>query len=525
MLSRVRRWTVQLGSVFHTAVIGVSIPIQLYTSNMGVVPLARVIVPAAIALLAASCLVAGGRIVTRDWSSRGIIVSLFLLSLRPLPALRHWSLAPLVVTEPGSAQTLVAAGYVGVAAVLVILGVTRMGQLARRATRDGLNVMAVVIVGMNVAAVVPYARTSVWREATHGLIEPMLTQAPERVTGESPDIFYIVLDGYARDDVLAGRYGMPDNPLTSYFESEGFYVARRSQANYLQTFLSIASSLNMVHLEALSDVMRADQNRQPLRSMIEDNAVVSILESLGYTTTLVSSDYYATQDMSQVDVCLCDTFHPSEFEFQWLSRTPLAFATQVMTAAYDAHRHKVLAGLDYLTLPPTGPGPHFVFAHLVAPHPPFVFGADGRPVTPDRDFGFHDGSHFGGDGDEYISGYRSQVAFINARLRDVVESIKARAGLEPVIIVQSDHGPGSGLNWESSAGTDMTERSGILSAYYLPGGGTELLYDSISPVNTFRVVFNAYFGGTYPMQPDRSSFSTWSAPYEFIDVTETAATR
>ena len=149
----------------------------------------------------------------------------------------------------------------------------------------------------------------------------------------------------------------------------------------------------------------------------------------------------------------------------------------------------------------------------------------GRPVTPDRDDGFQDGNHFAGERDEYISGYRSQVAFINARLRDVVESIKARAGLEPVIIVQSDHGPGSGLNWESSAGTDMTERSGILSAYYLPGGGTDLLYNSISPVNTFRVVFNAYFGGTYPMQPDRSSFSTWSAPYEFIDVTEPAATR
>lgn len=60
----------------------------------------------------------------------------------------------------------------------------------------------------------------------------------------------------------------------------------------------------------------------------------------------------------------------------------------------------------------------------------------------------------------------------------------------------------------------------ILNAYYLPGADPASLYAAISPVNTFRVIFNQYFGGNYPMLEDVSYYSTYQAPYNFTIVPE-----
>jgi hypothetical protein len=48
----------------------------------------------------------------------------------------------------------------------------------------------------------------------------------------------------------------------------------------------------------------------------------------------------------------------------------------------------------------------------------------------------------------------------------------------------------------------------ILNAYYLPDADTSFLYDKISPVNSFRVLFNAYFNTGYEILPDRSYFTS-----------------
>jgi hypothetical protein len=60
----------------------------------------------------------------------------------------------------------------------------------------------------------------------------------------------------------------------------------------------------------------------------------------------------------------------------------------------------------------------------------------------------------------------------------------------------------------------------ILSAYYLPNGGEKYIYDGISPVNTFRVIINAYFGGQLELLQDKSYYSNYIVPFSFMDVTD-----
>lgn len=49
--------------------------------------------------------------------------------------------------------------------------------------------------------------------------------------------------------------------------------------------------------------------------------------------------------------------------------------------------------------------------------------------------------------------------------------------------------------------------------------GKSFLFASITPVNTFRLIFNLYFGARFELLNDRSYYSTYDNPYRFIDVT------
>jgi len=113
--------------------------------------------------------------------------------------------------------------------------------------------------------------------------------------------------------------------------------------------------------------------------------------------------------------------------------------------------------------------------------------------------------------------------FANSKVQSALEAIISRSVEPPVIILQSDHGPGSLLNKEDLRSTYLKERMSILNAYYLPDSGDAQLYEEITPVNTFRVVLNSYFGTDLELLGDESYFSTWSHPYVFINVTDDVA--
>ena len=110
---------------------------------------------------------------------------------------------------------------------------------------------------------------------------------------------------------------------------------------------------------------------------------------------------------------------------------------------------------------------------------------------------------------------------MNVKLKRAIDTILVRSKRPTIIILQGDHGPGSMLDWKSAANTNMPERLSILSAYYFPDKQYDLLYDKITPVNTFRLIFHQYFGEAIGRFEDKSYFSVWNTPWDFIDVTDT----
>jgi hypothetical protein len=146
-------------------------------------------------------------------------------------------------------------------------------------------------------------------------------------------------------------------------------------------------------------------------------------------------------------------------------------------------------------------GPKFVFAHIILPHPPFVFDEQGNAVNYPEPL----------SAEEYAKAYRAQVIYLNQRLLPLLQTILAESNPPPIIILQGDTGPGR---------VSHSGRMAILSALYLPGYA-DVLPTSLTPVNNFRLVFDAYFNASLTRLEDDSYFSLYTAPYDFEPVPNT----
>lgn len=331
----------------------------------------------------------------------------------------------------------------------------------------------------------------------------------------APDVYYIILDAYARDDTLKDEFNLDTTPFISQLEAMGFFVARCAQSNYAQTQLSLASSLNMNYLQDIDPSYSPEQKtRVGMEELIRHSAVRKAFESLDYQIIAFETGFKGTQ-WEDADLYLSpssDVFHamqiaggPNGFEVMLLRTSAgllLADGVNILPKFLQPdfdnprkiHRDLILYDFEQLSTLPSRPGPKFVFAHLVIPHPPYVFGPNGEFTDVDK---------------EYVLGYRDQVLYLNKRLLELIPEMIAASPTPPVIILQGDHG---------SIGSKPNTRTTIFNAYYLPDESAQALHDDISPVNTFRVVFNTYFGGDYNILEDVSYYSVYTAPFDFTVV-------
>ena len=172
------------------------------------------------------------------------------------------------------------------------------------------------------------------------------------------------------------------------------------------------------------------------------------------------------------------------------------------------HRDRILFVFDQLARAPLLPSPKLVFVHIISPHPPIVFKADGEFISLGE---FETTIQSDVTGQKAFAAYGAQVTYLNSRLLESVDAIKAGSSTPPNII-QGDHG------W---ADRDHEDKMSILNAYHLPGGVAERLYPTITPVNSFRIVFEEYFGGPYVPLEDITYWSDEIDTFDFEVVPNT----
>ncbi len=325
-----------------------------------------------------------------------------------------------------------------------------------------------------------------------------------------PNIYYIILDGYAASDTLKEYFNFNNYEFTNYLTNKGFYIAANSRSNYSNTYISIASSLNMEYINYLKDMVKTKNDLRIVKMMIKDSKVRHFLKKSGYEFIHIGNWRRAKTLDPQADLIFQRLKNFKKFELIVLHTTMLNPLYDYLLA--NVLRKNTLYRFSKLAeLIPQIKEPTFVFTYIDSPHAPFVFGPNGEETEVFK-------STKARYANNWQPLYLDQLIFINRKIEMLVDTILSNSNKPPIIIIQSDHG-WIFNDFDRYREKCIKQRMRIFNAYYLPDGGNNLLYDSITPVNSFRLIFKHYFGANIDLLNDRSYYSPYGQLYEFIDVT------
>jgi hypothetical protein len=295
-------------------------------------------------------------------------------------------------------------------------------------------------------------------------------------SAETPDVYYIILDGYASRLTLEKYYHFNNSSFYNKLDVLGFRFCDSAYSNYYSTTKSLCATLNARYLTETEDALRGLRN----------NLVFSIFKENNYKIYHLRSGFVVTNSFTRADSAI-DIGGPNEFELSLLKHTALRlddafgiFAIQRLQSQFK----KMYSMADISAQP------KFCFMHFVAPHPPFVFERDGKIRS----------KHFS---DENLwepeAHYLEQLSYLNTQITAFLEYLFIK-NPNAVVLLQSDHGPyGSAKTAE-----DLFEsRAGILYAYKAPD--TVRIPNKTSSINSFPYVLNAMFGTSIPLLRDSTA--------------------
>ena len=401
--------------------------------------------------------------------------------------------------------------------VVVVIAAVRLRDARLAGITRALNIVTALLVVFALVTIVPAEVARLGRGTT-------AQAAIGGSAGSGRDIWYLVFDRYGSASSLELQYGIDDRPFLDRLRDRGFQIVPDSHANYVKTSLSLAATLNLDYLDDLVAAQDpASDDHGPVFDRLSDHAVGRFLRERGYRYVHVGSFYGPTKTSLIADRNL-PPGGPSDFIASLYDTSAIPAAAHrlgISLAAPARERHYEVGRFQLDTLDDVAddPGPAFVFAHLMIPHPPYTFASDGSFVTDEQDVGRRQSVAYG-----------EQLTYLQTRIEALVDELLARPEAErPIIILQADEGPYPreyarntvGYDWTTASTDELEIKFGIFNAMYLPGDGSPSPSTTLSSVNTFRLIFERYFDADLPLLPDRSYTSAGKLrPYDMTEITD-----
>jgi hypothetical protein len=506
---RLLHWVAPLLVALH-------LPVFLLSSNIHIVlvreayeAIALSVALAALALVAAH---AGTRARAKTIALASGLAAWFFW-FRPFAHLLQWLFGSAPVEVGQVDPAFVPWAILGLSYVLLVLRLRSAEGMAR-----AWFAVAVVLLALPAMLLVRFQA----QRAPASLVTELPAVELLSPSGRRPDIVYFVFDRYGGPATLREWYGFDNSGLIAYLRERGFHVAEHSAANYQRTAISLAATLNHDFIHELFVGMEEVSDWRPLYGLVTNQRAWRSLSPLGYEFVNVGAWWQPTRHNRHAHVNL--SFAPVPIFFQNVyDNTALAGAGLSFGGFMDPRLQqwaRVRQQARILGDIRRRPQPLFVLAHFLLPHGPYVFGPQGEflaaSTVRDR---------------TTVENYVNHVRFANVLIRRMVDALLAEGGDKPppIIVLQADEGPiplrdGAVLDqrdWRQARPEDVRQKFGILNAVYLPGVAAEGLHAAMTPVNTFRIIFNAYFGARLPLRPDRSFGSVNDdKPYHFFEVTQ-----
>jgi len=502
--------------------------LSLLLVNVGKIPLGDIVWPLVLIEVGVLALLLIGRAITGNWRRAGmqaLLIVVLLLFYQRFEAALKW-----LVGESFDAPVAMAMWT-----ILIGLGwwLTRGRDLrvATLALNAATLVFLAVPLGIVTSVNIEHLQT---RATTVAAINQPTPKLSLPTGGVAPDIWYIVLDRYARADVLQSHYDFDNSAFLGMLRQRGFQVLEQSAANYQRTSHSLASTLNLDYLDAAATVNGGQTSDWVgLYRALEDFKVWRALQPLGYSYSHFGSWWTPTAFNRFADRNINWKVTPTFQRFLWGHSLPGRIMQRAGWPGVDDRRiqcervrHK-FAKLNELAAAKSGP--KFVFAHFLVPHPPFVLSAAGGCVDLKT-------ARARSRRDNYID----QVRYTNDQLQRLVGHIQQQSKGRAIIILQADEGPWPArfagdehtlgldtnpIRWTDLTDPELVEKMAILNAIYLPPGpdGKPVaeLAATMTPVNTFRLIFRHWFNAELaPLADKNQIYLDGSRVLGFHDVTE-----
>jgi hypothetical protein len=388
---------------------------------------------------------------------------------------------------------------------IAILGIVRLRRIIVLSIfAPALNMMAIILLLFPIERLIYIGLLSIYPityKVDHSLD---LSNANKE---SRPDIYYIVLDGYGRSDLLKQEFNYDNKEFLATLTEMGFIIADCSQSNYPNTQLSIASALNLDYMQSLSSIfLKKKVDLFYYAQALKNNFIERSLKTAGYTTVTFASGF----PLSEPDVDLF--LNPlkinsiNEFDVLFMRTTFLRVIDQFFYPLYAVtdyrYRQRLEFALNSNDKLSQVQSPKFVFMHILSSHIPYVIDHNGKVISP-----------------EYRNsdvGYVEQTQYSSLALVELVRKIISTSKKQPIIVIQGDHG--------SFLESEETNSFLIINAYFLPDH-SNLIYSTISPVNTFRVILNGYFDTNFLLLDDVSFLPDNSKPDGFTIVPNNCGTQ
>jgi hypothetical protein len=267
-------------------------------------------------------------------------------------------------------------------------------------------------------------KIAIYQDSSAGIVPSLRPINNEQITNtdllsnQDPDIYYIIIDGLAREDVMKTNFKYETYDFQEELEKRGFLIPECAFSNYEGTARSITSSLNMNYLDTLglkdSEIIDDNFYLGIFYKLLHENEVLKILEGRGYQFVSFRG-FFPINDFSESDFYFNylenkqgnDDLQERNFRSLFLQTTILDRGKQFIEAhsnlasflprslyeflAPDASQFSSRSYQWYtqhmyqfskLTTIPKLPGKKFIYSHFYTTHQPYVLEPDGSLLWP-----------------------------------------------------------------------------------------------------------------------------------------------
>ena len=337
-----------------------------------------------------------------------------------------------------------------------------------------------------------------WRQST--VIEQLEIPAIRK-----PNVYFFLTDAYMRSDALKKGLNFDNSRMMKFLDQKKFIDVYNSYAAYPMTKYSLISTLEMDHLKVPNNNIWNKKYQ---------NKTFNYFRRLGYSIHFMP-DLRGMATCHNAVICHKNEAQRKGFYFSYLGvmllkTIPLLedFLLSVAPERFEYELNEV-SDLNLALRNSNSNDPRFFFAHLSMPHPPYIRDANCRSVN------IKDGGDFQSFRWANRFKYIDFLKCGNSQLQTLLEYL-VESDPDAIIIVQGDHGAWF-VNNKYSQETEPPSLEtkprkieafegayAVMNAIRAPAPCRKLIYPTMSPVNTFRMVFSCLTGEEPDYVPDKS---------------------